>query len=78
MTFYRLFTLHETKYETIRNEEFGGSGKELRDKLNVALLSATSIWRWRLLKKSTSNLRQLSWSFGQDLYTLHPGQKVEY
>jgi len=57
MTFYRLFTSYETKYETFRKEAFGGMGKELRDKPNVALLSATSIWRWRLLKKATSNLR---------------------
>ena len=74
MTFYRLFTLYDTKYKTLRNEEFGGIGKELSDQLNVALLSATSIWRWRLLKKATSNLRQLSWSFGQDLYPLPPEQ----
>jgi len=43
MTFYRLFTLYETKYETFRNEGFGGMGKELHDKLNVALLFVTSI-----------------------------------
>jgi len=78
MRFYRLFTLYETKYETFRNEEFGGMRKELRGKLHVALQSATSIWRWRLLRKATSNLRQLSWSFGQDLYPLQLGQKVEY
>jgi hypothetical protein len=45
MTCDRLFTFYETKYETLRNEEFGEMGKKLLDKLNVALLSATSIWR---------------------------------
>jgi len=43
MTFYRLFTLYETKYETFRNEGCGGMGKELHDKLNVPLLPATFI-----------------------------------
>jgi hypothetical protein len=45
MTCDRLFTFYKTKYEILRNEEFGEMGKKLRDKHNVALLSAKSIWR---------------------------------
>jgi len=35
MTFYRPFTLYGTKYKTIRNEQFGGMGEKLSDKLDV-------------------------------------------
>ena len=31
-------------YETFQNEEFAGMGKEISDKVNVALLSARPIW----------------------------------